>query len=178
VAWLSVTNDIVLSRMTLTERSAFDATDINSAEPSRLATVIYYVTEMVRGKIAQSPFIRARMGPGPSGTTPGTIPSELMMATLNVIRYELFSGLPVGETILDKNRIQDYEDAKKDIAAAGNDDMGIQGYTESTYETDDSIVGGKYQIGWVGRTRPSTFVEDNPPAFGPGSGSGPGFPGT
>ncbi len=176
MAWVTISKDLVLSRMSNTERAAFDSLDVNAAEPSRLVTVIYYVTQMVRGKIAQSPFVRARMGPGPSGSTPGTIPDELGLAILNIIRYELFSSLPVGDTILDKNRIKDYEDSRDDVQAVAEDKMAVQGYTETAYETEDSVVGGNYRIGWLGRTRPSTFIEDNPPAFGPASGTGPFFP--
>ncbi len=175
MAWVIINKDLVISRMALTERTAFDSIDVNSGEPSRLNSVIYYVSQFVRGKIAISPAVRSDMGPGPSGSTPGTIPDELVMAALNIIRYELFSGLPVGETILDKNRIKDYEDARDDIQKVADDEMSVVGASQTGYLPESSIVGGKYQIGWLGRTRPSTFVEDNPPQVGPASGTGPFF---
>src|SRR5258708_17984848 len=103
MSWLTITADQVLSRMTLTERTQCDTDDVNAGEPSRLDTIITYVTEMVRGKVAQAPYVRARMGPT------GTVPSELFLSALNIIRFELFTALPLGDTLLDKNRISDYE---------------------------------------------------------------------
>jgi hypothetical protein len=178
MAWSVITPNLVLSRMSLTEQSVFDTKDTSSGEPSRLATVIYDVCQMVRGKIAQWPYIRIRMGPGPSGATPGTIPDELRLAVLNIIRYELLTALPVGDTVAGKQRIQDYADAKDTIELAAKGGMGILGVSDTSYSPDSSIVMGKYRIGWLGRSQPSTFVEDNPPIAGPASGTGPGFPGS
>lgn len=143
MSWLAISPDDVVSRLTETERLQCDTADVSGTTLTlRLPTIITYTTQYIRGKIAVFPNTRGNMGPA------GTIPDELYLSALNIIRWELLNAMPNIGRLEDDPRKGDYEQALKDIEAAGKGDLVIQGPSDLTYAGDDSVVGGQKRIGW------------------------------
>jgi hypothetical protein len=166
MSWLVISPDDVVSRLTETERLQCDTADVSGTTViKRLPTIITYTTQYIRGKIAKFPNTRGNMGPS------GTIPDELYLAALNFIRWELLNALPNIGRLEDDPRRGDYEQGIKDIEAAGNGDLVIQGPNELTYAGDDSVVGGDKRIGWFKRYpfgwRGPAYVGGGPRGFKP-----------
>lgn len=143
MSWLVIQPDDVVSRLTETERLQCDTADVSGTTLTmRLPTIITYTTQYIRGRVAKFPNTRRQMGPA------GTIPDELYLGALNIIRWELLNALPNIAPLEDDPRRGDYEQALRDLTAAGDGDLVILGAAETTYVGDDSVVGGKHKIGW------------------------------
>jgi hypothetical protein len=149
MSWLVISPDDVVSRLTETERKQCDTADVNGTSlVQRLPTLITYATQYVRGRVAVFPNTRNNMGP------PGTIPDELYLSTLNLLRWELLNALPNIGRLEDDPRRGDYEQALKDIQAAAEGDLVIQGPNDTAYVGDDSQVGAEgdqIKVGWFRR---------------------------
>lgn len=168
MSWLVISPDDVVSRLTETERLQCDTADVSGTTVTmRLPTIITYATQYIRGKVAVFPNTRGNMGPA------GTIPDELYLAALNLIRWELLNALPNIGRLEDDPRKGDYEQAIKDIEAAAKGDLVIQGPSDTSYVGDDSQVGGHWQIRWFRRDpwgwRGPGYVGGGPRGFNPGS---------
>jgi Protein of unknown function (DUF1320) len=166
LSWLQISPDDVVSRLTETERLQCDTADVTGTTlTQRLPTIITAATHYIRGKVAKFPNTRRQMGPS------GTIPDELYLAALNLVRWELLNALPNIGRLEDDPRRGDYEQALKDFEAAGDGDLVILGANETSYVGDDSIVGGDKRIGWFKRYpfgwRGPAYVGGGPRGFKP-----------
>lgn len=144
MSWLVISPDDVVSRLTETERRQCDTADVTGTTlTQRLPTLITYAIQYVRGKVAVFPNTRNNMGPA------GTIPDELYLSTLNLLRWELLNALPNIGRLEDDPRKGDYDQALRDIEAAGKGELVIQGPNDTAYVGDDSQVGAEdIKIGW------------------------------
>ncbi len=93
MAWVPINSDAIINSLTSQEQSMM--TDPSSA--SDMATIIYNVTNLVRGKVMGWQPNQAYMGPV------GTIPDELMAPAVAICRYKFLTHLP-GTTLITKWR--------------------------------------------------------------------------
>jgi len=84
MAWVPINSDEVINSLTSQEQSMM--TDPSSA--SDMATIVYNVTNLVRGKVMGWQPNQAYMGPV------GTIPDELMAPAIAICRYKFLTHLP------------------------------------------------------------------------------------
>src|SRR5260370_5343728 len=84
MAWVPINSDEVKNSLTSQEQSMM--TDPSSA--SDMATIVYNVTNLVRGKVQGWQPNQASMGPV------GTIPDELMAPAVAICRYKFLTHLP------------------------------------------------------------------------------------
>ena len=112
MAWITLTSADLLRSLSESEHDAVRtaATAVGQSDP--LVTIIEDVVREVRGYVA-----------GNSSNTLGTgstIPDELKGAALSRIRYEAFTRLPVGRSLLTEERVKANESATqllRDVAA-------------------------------------------------------------
>jgi phage gp36-like protein len=146
--WELFDPDDVLSTLSQPERDLFGTGASDEDFPDRLIEIINEVVSMVRGRVAAWPDNRASMGPEE------TIPEELYLATINIVRYQLLTALPGGRMFIDEPRERTYSDALKlmENVAAGTLVVGVPGNIGFTSDQsrfgsrDDYLQSGKRNL--------------------------------
>jgi len=125
MAWISITEDLVKTRLTGPELSALKSAALAAGQTGVLDDVI-------RGVILEWRGCLRRWHPMGAGQT---LPDELLHHTLAMIRYRLFTRLPGMKALLDDLRVKEYEAAQK---AQGN----LQDMSFEAPETPDTSTSG------------------------------------
>lgn len=109
--WITITEDEVKSRMASAELIAFKGAALPAGKTADgvLAETIAMVVDNVRGYCAQA----VKGGHLTALGVTGTVPSRLLLATLNIIRFELATRLPNMESLIDELRQKQHD---KDVA--------------------------------------------------------------
>lgn len=114
MAWVTVSEDMLSSRLTVAEMSALRYTQTEAGDPTE--EILDRVVEEARG------YLGARPDGGSLGPS-GTVPSQVLGPVLDIARYRLLSRLAVGRgagNLVTDARITEYKDALqtlKDIAS-------------------------------------------------------------
>lgn len=87
MAWITITENDVKTRLAGAELSAYTTAARASGQANPLPEIIEQVVDEVRGYIAANK--SNQLGAGM------TIPQKLLRATLNMIRYQLITRLPI-----------------------------------------------------------------------------------
>lgn len=95
MAWITITEDDVVTKLSGPENSALKTAALKSAQTNPLTEVIEQIVLEVRGHVAACE--RNTLGAG------ATIPDELLGAAINRIRFELATRLPVS-SLLNEDR--------------------------------------------------------------------------
>ncbi len=103
MAWISITEDLVKTRLTGAELTALKSAALAPGQTGVLTDVIGGVVKEWRGRIR-------RWHPLAAGAT---LPDELEHHVLAVIRYRLFTRLPGMKGLLDELRVKEYDAAMK-----------------------------------------------------------------
>ena len=105
MSWITLTATNVQSRISGAELAGVNSAALAAGQTAAdvLAAALANVIKEVRGYVG----VRNTLGEGE------TIPDELENATLAVIRYRLLTRLPNMKSLLDANRVKEYEDAIK-----------------------------------------------------------------
>jgi phage gp36-like protein len=104
MAWQTITESNVQTKLAGAELTALQSSALATGQASPLAETITTVIDEIRGYIAANH--ANTLG------TAGTIPSKLVSAAVVIIRYRLCTRLPV-KSLLDENRVREYQDAIK-----------------------------------------------------------------
>lgn len=96
MAWITLSEGDVLTRLTGVELNALKTAALGTGQTNPLTEVTAQVIREVRGYVSAS--TRNRLGTGTS------IPDELHSATINRIRFELATRLPVASLLTDARR--------------------------------------------------------------------------
>ena len=103
MAWISITEDLVKTRLTGPEVNALKSAALAAGQTGVLADVISGVVKEWRGRLRKW----HTLGAG------NTLPDELEHHVLAVIRYRLFTRLPAMKALLDELRVKEYDAAMK-----------------------------------------------------------------
>lgn len=110
MSWVAITDNDVLRSLTEAERDAVQTAATSPDQDDPVARVIADVVKEIRGYVAAC----ARNTLAQNVTT---IPDELKGAAMSRIRFELFTRLPVGRSLLTEDRV----DANKAATALFRD---------------------------------------------------------
>ena len=144
--WELFDPDDVLSTLSQPERDLFGTGASDPDFPDRLIEIANSVVSQVRGHVAAWPDNRSSMGPEE------TIPEELYLATINIVRYQFLTSLPQGRLFIDEPRERAYSDALKLLNDAATGTLAVSvpgtiGFTSdlSRFGTrDDYLRSGRY----------------------------------
>lgn len=110
--WTTLTSDDLLRGLTGAERSALTTAALGSGQADPLPGIIADVVAEARGYIAAN---KANvLGAG------NTVPEKLRIALIARVRFEAFTRLPVGRSLLTEDRVKSNEAAialLRDVAA-------------------------------------------------------------
>jgi phage gp36-like protein len=135
--WSALNAYDINATLTAPEISLFNEGDSFSTASPRLDSIISWVVDSVRAKVAACAENRNVMGPV------GTIPSELYGDAIAIARYQLLTSFPAGKNFLDEGRTRTYTDALKhlDDVAAGK--LAIEPSGGTTFAPDLSAFGSR-----------------------------------
>lgn len=117
MAWISITEDLVKTRLTGPELTALKSAATASGQTGVLADVISGVVKEWRGRMRRWHTLAAG----------STVPDELEHHVLAMVRYRLFTRLPGMKGLLDELRVREYDDVVK--AQANLEDMVFEAAT-------------------------------------------------
>jgi hypothetical protein len=103
MAWITITEDLVKTRLTGAEVSALKSAALAAGQTAVLTEVIGGVVQEWRGRLRKWHTLAAG----------ATLPDELEHHVLAVIRYRLFTRLPGMKGLLDELRVKEYDAAMK-----------------------------------------------------------------
>ena len=103
MAWITLTEMDVLSRLTDAEATAVKTAAVRSGQPDVVAKIISQCVQDWRGLLRRHHSLSDGQ----------TIPSELESHVLAEIRYRLFTRLPGMKSLLDSLRVAEWEEANK-----------------------------------------------------------------
>ena len=144
MSWQTLTTENVKTRLTGSELTALQTSALADGQADPLPEIITTVVDEVRGYISAG---------GYTLETGTTVPSKLVSATLAIIRYRLATRLPV-KSLLDENRVREYQDAVKLLERVADGKFAIEEATTATTET----IGGA-SPSMTSKTR--TFTNDD-----------------
>lgn len=124
MSWQTLSVDNVKTRLTGPELSALQSAALASGQEDPLPEIITTVVDEVRGYISAG---------GHTLETGTTVPSKLVSASLAIIRYRLATRLPV-KSLLDENRIREYQDAVKLLERVADGRFAIEEPVTATSE--------------------------------------------
>lgn len=128
MAWITLTEDDILTRLSGPELTAIKTAALAVDQENPLPDVLLTVTRLVRSKVAAC---RANtLGDGQ------TIPDELEAAAIAIARYYLADRLPV-RTLMTEARIKAYDDAMRLLRDAAGCDMVLE---QPTTATDEAVA--------------------------------------
>lgn len=131
MAWITLTEDHVLARLSQSERDAYESAG-GAGVADKLADILGQVTSRVRGKVAACSENIDKMGAA------GTIPDELLWAAATIARQSLIASIPTLDGT-GENREKELEDAKEQLKDAAACKIGI---TDLSGDVSDSV--GQY----------------------------------
>lgn len=102
MAWVSLTEADVRTRLSSAELAAVNSVHAASGDTTLVASLITQVTDEIRGYVAAWPENKLEEG--------AKIPSKLVGAALAIIRYRILSSLP-SQTLLTEARKKESDDA-------------------------------------------------------------------
>jgi hypothetical protein len=143
MAWVTITEADVQTRLAGAELSAYRTAAKASGQSDPLTEIISAVVDEVRGYIAACD--RNTLGAGQ------TVPSKLKSATLAVIRYKLVTRLPIA---VNTERTTEYRDAIALLERTADCKFAIE---EPATESSEIIAGTRPSMG----ERTLTYNRDN-----------------
>ena len=120
MAWVPLLAEDVQNSLSLTEQSVFDG---DAAAANDLNTIVFSVTNLVRGKVNSNQRNQGHLGP------PGTIPDELYGAAISISRYKLISHFPENQ-LMAPDREQDVSRAYDELAAVASGELVVVRYDD------------------------------------------------
>jgi hypothetical protein len=135
MAWNSLNSDDLLSALTQPERDLFGTGDSGPGSGDRLDSIVLWVVDMVRGKVAACAKNRDAMGPN------GTIPAELYGDAVAIARFQLLTSFPAGKMFLDDARMRAYTDALKHLDDAAACTLAVESFGAVTFPSAGSAFG-------------------------------------
>lgn len=111
MGWNTITEDDIRSRLAAAELTSLKTVETVNGQDV-LADLISQVTDEIRGYVSACSIN--------SLGAEGTIPSRLMTAAVNLVRYRLLNRLPINTPSLLQERKQEYRDSiqlLRDVAA-------------------------------------------------------------
>lgn len=96
MAWITITEDKVLTKLSGPEKAAMNSAALQAAQIAPLPEIIDEITKEIRGYVAACP--GNILGPL------GTVPDELLGAAISRIRFEFATRLPVTSLLTEDRR--------------------------------------------------------------------------
>lgn len=124
--WITLTLDDLNRSLSAPERSALEKVAVEGAD-NPVQTVIAEIISEVRGYVASSG--RVSLGAG------ATIPDKLKSAALARIRFESFTRLPIGRSLLTEDRVAANEAAVRLLERCADGKFSVDEPTEASTET-------------------------------------------
>jgi len=144
MAWTEITEAFVLTKLSGPELSSLKTAALADGQANPLTEIISDVVKEVRGYVAGNP--KNTLGAG------STIPDELMIATLAIIRLEMLTRLPGLKGLITPERVdaaRSGEERCKDAA------RGLIAIEQPATASDQVIAGPSIQL-VESRTRTAT----------------------
>lgn len=140
--------------LTKPELDLFNAGSGAPGTTDRLASIVTWVTSLVRGKVAAWPENLNKMGPGAApaaGLSPaviGTIPEELYSDAIEIARFKLLTSFPAGNGFITEARMEGFRSANKHLDDAATGKLVIESAPSSTetgaqFDTAKVVSGNK-----------------------------------